>query len=106
MSSLPWFGRDNGSTLLVYAAAGILVGMGANRLNKFLDASVGKPYENPWAGVALKLVPVAFAVLMTQLLSATFARDWQGTVPGLFFVTFFFGMQSSLMEDVSRLAAL
>lgn len=103
-SLLPAFGSQNASTLVVYAVAGIAAGVGVNRLNKYLDAKLPGAYRNKFAASALKMLPIVAVLLVAQMLAAPFARNWQGTTPGLFFVTFFFGLQTSLMEDLTSLA--
>ena len=103
-SLLPAFGSQNAATLVAYTLLGVAAGVGVNRLNKFLETKLPRAYKNRYASVGLKMVPIAAVVLLAQALAAPFARNWQSTTPGLFFVTFFFGLQSSLMEDLTSLA--
>lgn len=98
------FGKQDPITLVLYTVVGIALGVGVNRLNKLLDRKLPKVYASAWAALPLKLLPVILVVVAMQLASRRFASDWQSTTPGLFFVTFFFGLQSSLMEDAARLA--
>lgn len=104
MSQFPGLGRQNIATLIAYVVLGIFSGMGLNRLNEFMDARVPGAYRSAWAAVPLKILPLALALVGAQIASASFASDWQSTTPGLAFVTFFFAMQTSLMEDIARLA--
>lgn len=104
-SILPFPGRQNASTVLAYFAVGVLLGWAVNKLNKFLDKHVQGPYEvSPVLGVLLKVIPVTLGMMLFQMLTPGFSTDWTKTVPGLFFVTFYFGMQLSLMEDLARMA--
>lgn len=98
------FGQNDFLNVILYSVAGIALGAGVNRLNRWLDDGIPRAYSsNKWLPVLLKLLPPALALAGVQLMSADFSLDWQTTTPGLFFVAFFFGLQTSLMEDVVRL---
>lgn len=93
-------------TLIIYSAMGLGLGLGVNKLNKVLDEKVPSVYEKMWASIPLKLLLVAIVLVAVQFGSESFARNWQSTTPGIFFVTLFFGMQTSLMEDALSLTML
>lgn len=89
-------------TLLIYSVLGIALGLGVNKMNGMLSKRLPKVYSSKWAAVPLKLLPVGLALVLVQLVMTEFAYNWQQTTPGLFFVLFYFGMQTSLMKDMGR----
>lgn len=86
--------------VMLQSLVGLVLGVAVNAFNK---AAVGGRWVRP-ARIALKLVPVALVALVAEAVAPGFADEWQVTVPGLFFVTMYFGTQTSLMEDVAGLA--
>jgi hypothetical protein len=91
--------------ILAYSALGFGAGIATNMANKRLDATFPAAYGNKVAASVLKLLLVGTVLAWVELGFAQFAAAWQATTPGLFFVTVFFGVQTSLMEDVTSLAA-
>lgn len=92
------------SVTALYSVLGIALGLGINKLNQVLDDRLlRRAYSSPWAAVPLKLLPMALVLTSVAWAFPSFEADWQGTTPGLFFVGLFFGMQTSLMEDLGRL---
>lgn len=91
------------ASVMLQSLVGLVLGILVNALNKAAEARLAV-YDRPAAGVLLKLVPVAAAALGLGALFPAFSAEWQVTIPGLFFVTMYFGTQTSLMEDVVRLA--
>lgn len=86
--------------ILAYSALGVAAGLATNRVNAWLDARAPALYERRPVAAALKLLLLAAVLAGAQAASARFAADWQATTPGLFFVSLFFGLQTSLMEDL------
>lgn len=90
------------AAVMLQSLVGLLLGILVNAFNKAAERL--SAYDRPAAGVLLKLVPVAVAALGLGALWPALSDEWQVTIPGLFFVTMYFGTQTSLMEDVVRLA--
>ncbi len=97
-------GKEDLLAILTYSVLGITLGVGVNKLNLFLSGQLRRVYASKWSSIALKLLPVGLTLVLLHWQLADFSDDWQGTIPGLFFVTFYFGLQTSLMNDVLSLA--
>lgn len=75
---------------------GIAAGLLVNKVNHQAANGI-----NPRAvRLLVKLAAVAIGVALMEQVAPRFAQEWQATTPGLFFVAYYFGMQSSLMADV------
>lgn len=96
-------GRNSGA-ILAYSLLGFAAGYATNQVNKALDSRLPRVYGKAWAAIALKLCVIAVFAANAEALFRQFVLQWQGTTPGLFFVSLFFGMQTSLMEDVTAVA--
>lgn len=83
--------------VVLQSLAGIGLGVLVNEINKAVDARLPRAYSHPLAGVLLKLLPIALVAIAVGTVVDSFAQEWQTTIPGLFFVTLYFGLQSSLM---------
>jgi hypothetical protein len=94
------YGRNDLSTSLFYGAAGIFAGFAADGLNKRLN----KPLQgaNRYIRTVAKLLVPALLLFLIHQWSPRFATDWQSTTPGLFFVSYFFGLQGDLMSDLTK----
>lgn len=102
--SMPSVARNLGG-ILVYSVLGFGAGIATNLANKRLDSKLAAAYANRLVAIVLKLLLVGVVLASVELAFAQFAAAWQATTPGLFFVTLFFGVQTSLMEDVTAVAA-
>lgn len=100
---LPGFGRQNLATLLVYLVLGIGLGMGINGLNVVLQRKFRKAYTSPYARVPLQLLPVVMVLVALQFVVPSFTRNMTSTLPGVFFVAFFFGTQFSVLAGLTQL---
>ena len=115
--------------VLVYSVLGFGAGLATNLANTWLGATVlpsaygntsaakstaksaAKSAATSAAKSAAKLVAIVLKLLLVGAVLAgvelgftRFAAAWQATTPGLFFVTLFFGVQTSLMQDVVSFA--
>ena len=100
---LPGFGRNNLATALVYLVLGIGLGMAVNGLNMIMSRKFRKVYRSPWAAAPLHLVPVVMVLFALKFLVPSFARNMTSTIPGVFFVAFFFGTQFAVMARLVQL---
>ena len=97
-------GQEDLLAILTYSVLGIALGVGVNKLNRFLSRQLRRVYASRWASIPLKLLPVGLVLVALHWQFKDFSDNWQNTIPGLFFVTFFFGLQTSLLEDVLTFA--
>lgn len=104
--------------ILVYSVLGFGAGLATNLANAWLGAKVlplaygNTPAAKSAATSAAKLAVIVLKLLLVgavlagvELGFSRFAAAWQATTPGLFFVTLFFGVQTSLMQDAVSFAA-
>lgn len=55
----------------------------------------------PLAMIIIQIIILAIVLyIIEKYLSKMYADEWQGTTPGLFFVSFYFGVQFNLFSNV------
>lgn len=95
--------------IISWAFLGIIVGRTVDAIlglvKDHLDRSM-KSWSNllaKWLNVfaqmaLLAVVPAVFCMIRLR----PFVQDWQTSTPGLFFASFFLGMQSNLLSTIQR----
>jgi len=84
-----------------YGLIGAALGLGIDKLSVRLqkEYEIGKP-----AMLLLQLFLMVLVVYAIQeFVSERFASDWQSTTPGLFFVSFFWGIQGNFYANLGSL---
>jgi len=87
---------------ILYSIIGIGVGIGTNKLSKQVTDMLG--LKDAWTKTATQVVVISVVLALIQTyVSASFASDWNNITPGLFFVSFFFGLQGEVMSSIAQL---
>lgn len=77
---------------IYYTVLGILSGLFVNQLGVRLYDTLGVTNQNSRVVIQIVLCCIIFAFIQTRV-DRDFAIEWQNVTPGIFFTTFFFGVQ-------------
>ena len=89
------------SEIAMHTSFGVVGGIVANRAARSVDDGTNDP--TALGETILKLLIIAGVLMFIERQIPGVVADWQSTVPGLFFVSFFFGLQTNI---ISHLVAL
>ena len=96
-------GQTSIQAILVYSIIGTAIGLTVDNVNKKVSIAIPDLNRNKWIRALIKLIILGVTLLSVHRMFPSFASDWQSTTPGLFFVSFVFGLQSDLMSSLSQL---
>ena len=84
---------------LLWTLSGILIGLSANLVNSYLVESTKLNY----ASLLLQLLLTSAVLAIIHQSVKRFGWTWQNTTPGLFFISFYFGVQFSVFQSIQKL---
>lgn len=91
---MTFYTSESPVTSVAYAAIGFVLGRATDAIGKRVVRT-----RNPYLAALLR---VTITALVLAVFSPAFHATWQATTPGLFFVTMFFGTQTTLIADITR----
>ena len=77
---------------------GVIAGIAANRITRTID---GGQNDKKTVFIAFtKLITIGIFLMVLERQFPGMAEEWQSTTPGLFFVSFFFGLQTNVINHM------
>ena len=82
----------------IWGLLGILLGICVN--NTIIFMTIFFNIENIFIQNTLQLILCSFSLALVQYLFNYFGWSWQNITPGLFFISFFFGVQYEIFTNI------
>lgn len=82
----------------LYVLPGIVIGVLCEKITRYLQT---KYKLNPLVAIIIQLFIISVVLYLIEFyVSPEYGSNWQSITPGLFFVSVFFGLQSSLYSNI------
>lgn len=90
--------------MLVHCVAGIVCGIVANKICVWLDKQNFSFFSNAYVALALKVSLIAVLFTLMAQNYANFVRSINASLPGAFFLAFFFICNPNLISHITYVA--
>jgi hypothetical protein len=85
---------------IIYALVGSALGIIIDKIFKSIQDKIRKKENIILISLVQIIISVIILLFIEVYISKAFAIEWQGTTAGLFFVAFFFGVQTNLYTNI------